>query len=590
MSELSLRPFLTASLVALLLSHAAHGQISVCGLIPGGTVWTRSDSPVTVTCDLQIADLVVDPGVEIRVAGNFRIDVLGRVRCLGTAAAPIHIRGISPTGWRGFLFQNALSGSAFRWCQIEGATESAVHLVDSYPSFAHVRFIANSAPAFGGGIRADIGTADLVLDNCHFEDCYAETAGGAIHCITPTGSGAPVLRLTECVFRSNAAGTTSSTHDTFGGAVYCDGNAAVARSAFVGCRSHAYTIFAYGGRYTRGGAYYGARGQHDIIATSFLANGCVMDAHGYTPDASRAYGGAVFQDSGTLLLANCLLANNLLSTVRWPDQRGGAFYAAGGNATVLNCTVVDNSEHGVFRDGGLVALRNSVFYNSNNGLPASPLGANLTASYCNVQTNGSGVTVMSFNPILDSRHRPLTPSPAIDGGDPAPALNDVMPPGQGTLRNDMGYTGGPLAIASGIADFTTFGTGCAGTAGVPTLSALGNVPVISTAFDVALRNLPPAAFHTPFGVLGLSRTAWGTTPLPASLSLVGLTGCSLHVSPDVFVALVNRGGSATWRLVVPNDARLIGLILYLQAGVADPGANPAGVVVTNAGAATLGLE
>ena len=47
--------------------------------------------------------------------------------------------------------------------------------------------------------------------------------------------------------------------------------------------------------------------------------------------------------------------------------------------------------------------------------------------------------------------------------------------------------------------------------------------------------------------------------------------------------------SATWDLPIPYIGSLVGQSLYQQAFVIDPGANPLGAVVSNAGTARIGF-
>ena len=48
------------------------------------------------------------------------------------------------------------------------------------------------------------------------------------------------------------------------------------------------------------------------------------------------------------------------------------------------------------------------------------------------------------------------------------------------------------------------------------------------------------------------------------------------------MALVNTGGQSVWSAVVPNDGSTLGVSLYVQGGVADPGVNALGVALSNA--------
>ncbi len=422
------------------------GITGVCGLISQGEVWSMADSPVNVICDLNVAALTIEPGVEVHVAGNYDIVVSGVLRSLGTEASPVVFKPVEEnvTGWGGFYFEDTIDGSEFRWTRIEGATSSAVHLVRSTPLFDHVTFKDNDSATYGGAIRAELSGNDLQISNSLFVNNFAGTAGGAIYSVDPSGTGEAALVVTDSVFRENLAGTTGTHHNTWGGAISVNGNSRILRSTFRDNEARAYTIWIRGGRYTQGCAIYTWGGRSEIIASSFISNACRMSAHGQTPDASRTWGGALNLGSGELLLSNSLVAENELLPVRNHDPRGAGLYVAGGTATIVNTTMANNSHHAIYNAGGTVDLLNSIlFFNNNSG---SQIAGTVNATYSAIQNGFDGEGNISVNPILNEQYDIVPPSPAIDAGDSDPQFNDIcLPPSLGTVRNDMGAYGGPLA-------------------------------------------------------------------------------------------------------------------------------------------------
>ncbi len=136
------------------------------------------------------------------------------------------------------------------------------------------------------------------------------------------------------------------------------------------------------------------------------------------------------------------------------------------------------------------------------------------------------------------------------------------------------------------ATWTEFGTGCAGTLGVPALSS-SDLPRLGQPFDSSVQNVPAAA--NAFGVLGFSDTDFGGLGLPVDLGAIGMTGCTLYTSIETSTQLTQAASVATWTLLIPNDAGLLGLRFYQQAILADPGANPLGATASNAGSGTIGI-
>jgi hypothetical protein len=138
------------------------------------------------------------------------------------------------------------------------------------------------------------------------------------------------------------------------------------------------------------------------------------------------------------------------------------------------------------------------------------------------------------------------------------------------------------------ASATTFGNGCAGSAGVPSL-AVPAPPVLGSTLVVSITGMQPAG-GAGFVALGFSSSSWLAASLPLSLATFGMPGCSVFVSVDATGMFSHGNGSAAWSLPIPLAPTLAGLRGYWQALVLDSGAgNPAGAVVTNAAATVMGL-
>ena len=139
------------------------------------------------------------------------------------------------------------------------------------------------------------------------------------------------------------------------------------------------------------------------------------------------------------------------------------------------------------------------------------------------------------------------------------------------------------------ATFTTFGTGCKGSAGIPQLTAMTQ-PVYGKTFTTTLSRLQTAPAAGPFIAVGMSNQQWGAIKLPLDLGILGLPGCKLLVGADVTLPLKNSAGSARFDLAIPGkNPWLLGKNLYLQGLALDLKANPLGVALSNAGKATIGL-
>lgn len=147
-----------------------------------------------------------------------------------------------------------------------------------------------------------------------------------------------------------------------------------------------------------------------------------------------------------------------------------------------------------------------------------------------------------------------------------------------------------LYATTAVPTVASYGSGCAGSAGVPSLGpAPDSLPWLDNTFVVAGGSLPPSPLA--FLAIGLSRTTWNALPLPFSLAGLGMPGCSLFTSVDLALATVPAAGSASWSIPICDCQGAIGLAFFLQALVLDPAAgNSAMAIVTNALEARIGAR
>lgn len=135
-------------------------------------------------------------------------------------------------------------------------------------------------------------------------------------------------------------------------------------------------------------------------------------------------------------------------------------------------------------------------------------------------------------------------------------------------------------------EYTTFGRGCRGSAGQPTLSATGR-PDVGGRVTLRVDNLRPGQPGTLF--FGVSDTSWlGGRKLPEKLDWIGMTGCTQYASTEGAVALATGTGRVVFAFDVPKSPVLVGGVVFQQYAAADPGANRAGVVSSNAGRMRIG--
>jgi hypothetical protein len=163
--------------------------------------------------------------------------------------------------------------------------------------------------------------------------------------------------------------------------------------------------------------------------------------------------------------------------------------------------------------------------------------------------------------------------------------------GESSFTSVYGDTWEYQSVANSQPTWAALGTGCTGTDGRPVLSPeAGRLPHLGEIFPMRIAPLPVSILVTAIGILGASDTRWGPFPLPLDLGVVGMTGCVSYVSLEIAVALTNQNGAATWPISIPADLALVGQRFYQQGLVVDPGSNAMGLIVSNGGAATMGLR
>lgn len=128
------------------------------------------------------------------------------------------------------------------------------------------------------------------------------------------------------------------------------------------------------------------------------------------------------------------------------------------------------------------------------------------------------------------------------------------------------------------------GAGCPGFLGVPVLTA--TYPRLGENLTLRCGNL--GLGQPGWIVLGVSNTLWNNIPLPLDLSGIGMPNCRAYCSVDIPIGSTSFAGQLTLSFTTPAILALLGGTVYTQAYVYEPGANPAGLVVSNALALVVG--
>jgi len=140
-----------------------------------------------------------------------------------------------------------------------------------------------------------------------------------------------------------------------------------------------------------------------------------------------------------------------------------------------------------------------------------------------------------------------------------------------------------VGLPPGIPDQPAWRLTCVGggsSTAVPQLGAPA-LPEIGFPFTAEVRQAAPNIGGVM--LLGLSNTMSGATPLPYSLAPFGANGCDLLTSFEAVLPIQSdASGVAALVVPLPDAPSLVGLVVYLQGGMYDAGANSAGVAMTGA--------
>jgi hypothetical protein len=175
-----------------------------------------------------------------------------------------------------------------------------------------------------------------------------------------------------------------------------------------------------------------------------------------------------------------------------------------------------------------------------------------------------------------------TQVPSVTSGRYAAGLAFV--PGRRQVVQFGGRSPSPNAALGDTREYgaksRSFGAGCAGSNGVPALTAL-DAPRLGDNYTLSLNGLVPSLN---VGVVVLSLQQLTPTPLDS----IGMPGCNAYVSPDAMMTVNGAGGSASLTVAMPANVALMGTALFAQGLSLDPAANAAWLVASNAQAGVLG--
>jgi hypothetical protein len=199
--------------------------------------------------------------------------------------------------------------------------------------------------------------------------------------------------------------------------------------------------------------------------------------------------------------------------------------------------------------------------------------------------NGVDDIILDFRVISNSNSNQAFNYPLETVQGATTAVHRIYAPGAnstvGTIFQDGIGLRTRFDYATGIV--LPYGQGCPGQGNVtPQGGALGTPLVGTLGFQWLLTRARPQM--PVLLMLGYSRTAWGSVPLPLDLTAAGAPGCLLQTNPLLFFGTASVGGpgngTATVPFPIPAITAYRGIQLTTQWLVVDDAVNSAGFVLS----------
>jgi len=157
-------------------SFVSFSQTLVSGGIFSNQQWDLSGSPYIVTGDVAIYPgntLTVDPGVEIKVDGNYSIFIRGEIILNGNASNPITFKSNSSpqmnNAWAGLIFEN-LSGSNIKLNHVNVENANDAISIDQSIGDISIKNCSFRNSENGIILQSSSSSFEVTIDSSSFQD------------------------------------------------------------------------------------------------------------------------------------------------------------------------------------------------------------------------------------------------------------------------------------------------------------------------------------------------------------------------------------------------------------------------------------
>jgi parallel beta-helix repeat protein/predicted outer membrane repeat protein len=314
------------------------------------------------------------------------------------------------------------SGCFIKDVKVTGAEDSGIKIaVAESPEIEDCTISGNRALR-GGGVFCDYDSSPSII-NCTISSNSSSNDGGGIYCEINSNPA-----ITECMISCN-----SSSDD--GGALFCRNSHADINYCTISCNSS---------NDVGGGIYCGENSRLNITNSIISANA-----------AGSAGGGIYYNNNSQSVISNCIISGNR------SNSNGGALYCTYSDPLITNCTIsgniAENAGDGVYCSFSELNIMNSIIWGNGSESVYNTDGNPKILYSCienrwfdegNIDSDPLFVDAGSGTPggsdWINGDYHLQDSSLCIDAGNPNEMYDDIcMPPGKGTVLNDMGAYGGP---------------------------------------------------------------------------------------------------------------------------------------------------
>jgi len=446
-------------------------------------VWEKSSSPIIVTDNIIVPEndaLEIESGVTVKIMGGKKITIYGKLYASGTVEDSIHFINYERTKkWWGLQFINSNNSSLLEYCVIEGANSDdniannrnaeenggGIYCLNSNLIINNSKISKNRAApvwsmsdGFGGGIYSK--NSQLTIYNCEISNNIMSHGGGGIY------SENSELILNNSIIKNNYAEEFAIYGNSSGAGIYIgSGIVKIINNSIL-------NNYNYGYQNPGGGITISNCNKYLIEDNSIANNGADIGGGLFVNNSSGNidYNNIHFNiasDGGGIYIQNStatIQKNNITNNTAYME--GGGVYIYSDNVNIINNTIAynivecDNCLNGggvsIYGNSQNNSILNSIIFGNktNSNLDVS---GQIDISYSLLGESVGGEGNINEDPLFEVSFLLKKNSPCIDKGSPIDIFNDIedtnnigfpLFPSEGSLRNDMGSSGGRIVADS----------------------------------------------------------------------------------------------------------------------------------------------